>query len=378
MGGDDAAWMDRALRLASLSLGMTWPNPGVGCVLVRAGRLLGQGRHRRCGDLHAETAALADCRARGHDPAGATAYVTLAPCTRQGRQPPCTSALIAARVARVVAAVGDPAQDAAAPLLGAAGIAYEVGCRGERARHLHGGFLARVASGRPRITGKWAMTLDGCIATSRGDAGWISAPLALALSRRRRRAYDAILVGAGTVRADDPQLLATRPADHGGEPGPLRVVVSAGAGLEPGSRLVATLARAPLLVVHAPTAPVARLTALTAAGVRLLAVDDPHDPAQVALALGRLGLNELLVEGGAALHGAWLRAGMYDRLEIYVAPLVLGGGLPAAAGPGMARVADGQGYEAEEPPRALGPTWCLRLRRRHPFPASAPCSTGCG
>nr|MBA3686718.1 riboflavin biosynthesis protein RibD [Planctomycetota bacterium] len=168
----DAMHMRRALRLASLSLGMTWPNPGVGCVLVRDGRVIGEGRHRACGEQHAEVAAIADCRARGGDPAGATAYVTLAPCTRQGRQPPCVTALREARVARVVAAIADPVQDDARRLLAEAGIAYDVGCMRASAAALHGGFLSRVLDGRPRLTGKWAMTLDGAIAAAGGDAQW--------------------------------------------------------------------------------------------------------------------------------------------------------------------------------------------------------------
>lgn len=355
--------MRRALRLASLSLGMTWPNPGVGCVLVRDGRLLGEGRHRVCGDLHAETAALADCRARGHDPAGATAYVTLAPCTRHGRQPPCVDALRAARVARVVAAIADPMQDDPSPLLAAAGIACTVGVEEAAARHLHGGFLARLATGMPRFTGKWAMTLDGSIAAAGGDSRWISSPEALALSRRRRSAFDAILVGMGTARRDDPTLAASRPRRHGGSAGPLRVVVGARADLDPGSRLVAGAPDQPVLAICAEPPSAAIASRLGAAGVELAPLPDPHDALAVARELGRRGLNEVLVEGGAHVHAAFLGAGLYARLEIYVAATTLGGGVPAAAGPGVPRIADGQRWEPEEPPRVLGTTTLLRLRR---------------
>lgn len=325
----DACWMGRALRLASLSLGMTWPNPGVGCVLVRDGMLIGAGRHRVCGDLHAETAALADCMRRGGDPAGATAYVTLAPCTRHGRQPPCTDALVAAGVARVVAAIADPHQDEAGVRLAAAGIAYQTGCLGHIARHLHGGFLTRVRLGRPRITGKWAQSRDGYIAAAPMTRTAISDDVAYALMRRRRRACDAILVGAGTAAADDPALTAPRPRSHGGDPGPVRVVVARDARV-PGRRL--RDGSAPTLVVHAPGA-------VPPNGVHGLELADPHDPAAVAAALGGLGINDLVVEGGAVIHAAW--APFYDRVEVYTGDLVLGGGVPAPPFPAGNWVAEG-------------------------------------
>lgn len=355
----DVRALRRAVRLATLSSGRTWPNPGVGCVIVRDGEILGEGRHAVYGQAHAEVNALTACRNAGADPAGATAYVTLAPCTRHGRQPPCVAALSASRVARVVAAIDDGNQDDPRALLAAAGIAYQVGCLAEVASHVHGGFLTRIALGRPRFTGKWAMSLDGCIAAHTGDAGWISSADALALSRRRRRAFDAILVGAGTVTADDPRLLSTVP----GERTPVRVVVSRGANLATDAQLVAGIALAPVLVIHAPDAPAWRLTALTAARVETLAVGDPHDPTQVATALGKRGFNDVLVEGGAHIHGAWLRAGLYDRLEIYSAALTLGGGLPVCAGVGVERVQLGERWIPEEPPRVLGDTICWRLKR---------------
>lgn len=357
---DAVAAMRRALRLASLSAGMTWPNPGVGCVLVQAGVIIGEGRHQRCGDLHAETAALADCRAKGHDPAGATAYVTLAPCTRQGRQPPCTTALIAAGVAHVVAAVADPHQDEAGAILAAHGISYAEGLLSAEALLVHGGFLTRIGCGRPRFTGKWAMSLDGAIADSAGQGGWLSSPAALVWSRRRRRAYDAILIGAGTATADDPSLLATRPRWHGDARGPVRIVLSAAGRLGLGSRLVATLDRAPLWLVHDHRA--SGLGPLQAAGVRTLAVADAHQPDQVAAALGAAGLNEVLVEGGATIHGAFLRANLYDRIDTQVAARTLGGGLPAAGGWGQTVVAATR-WTAETPPVVRGDTVCLRLRR---------------
>ncbi|MCS6969976.1 MAG: bifunctional diaminohydroxyphosphoribosylaminopyrimidine deaminase/5-amino-6-(5-phosphoribosylamino)uracil reductase RibD [Planctomycetota bacterium] len=331
---DDAAWMARALRLAARSLGCTWPNPGVGCVIVRDGQLLAEARHERCGDLHAETAALARCaQARA-----ATVYVTLAPCTRPGRQPPCVDALIRAGVARVVAAIADPMQDDPGPRLAAAGIAYEVGCLEALARHVHGGFLARVTRGRPRVTGKWARSADGCLSAGPGQRTAISCPLAYALMRRRRRAFDAILVGAGTALVDDPWLTAPRPRWHGEVPGPLRLVVSRHA------RAALRNAAAPWLAIHAPGA---------GSG---LAVADPHDPAQVLHALGAYGINELLVEGGATVHRAWLP--FYDRIELYVGPEALGQGLAAPPDPQPPL------WQLEQPPRIVGRTLVARWTRR--------------
>ncbi len=333
-------WMGRALRLASLSLGMTWPNPGVGCVLVRDGRLLAEGRHERCGGLHAETAALARCA----DARGATAYVTLAPCTRHGRQPPCVEALIAAGVVRVVAAIADPHQDEAGGILRRAGIAYEVGCLAPLARHVHGGFLTRISRGRPRLTGKWAQSADGFISAAPLTRTAISCPSAYALMRRRRRACDAVLVGAGTAMADDPALTTPRPRRHGEDPGPLRVVVSRGARV-PAPRL--RDGSAPTLVVHAPGA-------VPPPGITGLAVADPHDPGQVALALGRHGLNDVVVEGGAMIHAAWLP--LYDRLEIYIADTELGSGVPAPE-------PDLSGWIAEAAPERVGVTRVERWTR---------------
>ena len=350
--------MRRALRLAVRSMGRTWPNPGVGCVIARDGELLGQGRHQRCGEAHAEIRALEDCVRRGTDPRGATAYVTLAPCTRHGRTPPCCDALVRAGLARVVAAIPDPVQDDAGAVLAAAGIDYRTGCCADPARELHGGFLTRVATGRPRLIAKWAATLDGCLATAGGHSQWITAPEALAFSRRHRRYIDAILVGAGTASRDDPALLAAGDGPH-----PLRVVVDGAARLDPASRLVASIDRAGVLLVHDDRAGSARVAALAERGVETLAVTSTHDLPAVAAALGARGLGDVLVEGGATLHGACLRAGLYDRLECYLAARTLGGGLPIASGHGVERIDAGARWQPLGGPRLLGTTVHLRYRR---------------
>ncbi len=359
---DDRQWMHRALRQAARSCGATWPNPGVGCVLVGAdGRLIGEGRHRRCGDAHAEVAALETCRAAGHDPAGATAYVTLAPCTTAGRTPACSDALIQAGVARVVAAIGDPSQENARSVFVAAGIAYEEGCCARLAEQVHGGFLMRVSRGRPRFTGKWAMTIDGCIAAHTGASQWISHAEALLLSRRRRRAFDALLVGVGTVIRDDPQLLSRLTDGRT----PLRIVVVGEASVPLTGRLVSTAASYPVLVVHDRRASDERLAALHAAGVRTLAVHDAHDPVAVGAALGEYGLNEVLVEGGARVHGAYLDAGIYDRLECYIAARSIAGGMGVAGLNGVATIAEGTAWQLEQRPTVLGDTIVCRYRRQN-------------
>jgi diaminohydroxyphosphoribosylaminopyrimidine deaminase / 5-amino-6-(5-phosphoribosylamino)uracil reductase len=354
--------MRQALRLASMSLGMTWPNPGVGCVIAKDGQIIGQGRHRICGEEHAEIGALADCRARGFDPAGATVYVSLAPCTKHGRQPPCVLALIAAKVAVVFASVDDPDQEDPWGWFEPAGIAYRVGLCRDLGEHVHGGFLTRMRQGRPRLTGKWAMTVDGCIAAHTGDSKWISDAEGLSLSRRRRRAWDAIVIGHGTAVSDDPLLAASKPRQHGSEPGPVRVVLSSDADLDPGSRLVRSATDQPLLVACSDPPPdMGEL--LVAEGGGLLPLSEPHDPHQVAEALGTLGFNDVLVEGGARIHHAFLQADLYDRLEVYIATTTLGGGRAPAGMAGVPRIADGSGWRHEEPPRLLGTTVLLRLAR---------------
>lgn len=366
MSGDDRRWMLRALRLASLAAGTTWPNPGVGCVIVRDGAVLGEGftaafvaeKSRE----HGEAAALRQCRERALTVTGATAYVTLAPCTKRSAAAgeACSLALRTAGVARVVIAVADPNQSDSVEHLTAHGVQVDTGVCAAEAEHLHGGFLSRITAKRPRFTGKWAMTLDGCLAAHTGASGWISSPEALALSRRRRRAFDAILIGGGTAKADDPQLLASRPRTRNAMSGPLRIVVSSGADLSDESRLLHSLDQAPLLVVHGVGADPSRLRTW---GAEAQALDDPHDANQLARMLGGWGLNDVLVEGGAAIHGAFLRAGLYDRLEVYQGATTLGGGLPIARGTGVPAIPDGQHWHPETAPRLLGTTILTRWTR---------------
>lgn len=355
---NDQHWLLRAFRQASFALGTTVPNPSVGCVIMRDGVLLGEGHtgpSTITPQIHAEAAALADAQRRGHLTIGATAYVTLAPCTKRSvGGTACSDLMIAAGIARVVIGAEDPHQAESAAYLSAAGIAV-VHARAATATHLHGGFLKRITAKRPRFTGKWAQTLDGFLATESGHSGWISSPVALELSRRRRRVFDAILIGSGTARADNPRLLASRTRAK-----PLlRIVLNPQADLADDTHLLHTLDQAPLLVVHHPDADTARLRAWD---VDLLAVADPHDLPAIARSLGALGLNDVLVEGGATIHGEFLRARLYDRLEIYQGGTTLAGGLPIARGPGAPTIPDGQHWLPECAPLVLGHTILTRWR----------------
>lgn len=349
-------WMRRALRLASRSLGACGPNPGVAACIVRDGLLLGEGRHQFCGGDHAEVAALKDCRQRGHDARGADIYVTLAPCTSQGRTPACTMAIIQAGIARVYAAIEDPHQDTATEVLQQAGIQYETGLCAEVAAHIHGGFLQRCLSGRPRITGKWAMSVDGHIACSNGQSSWLSSAEALALSRRRRRVFDAIVIGSGTFCADDPQLLA-----HGRK-SPKRVII-AGAAMPhfTGTRILQRIDDAPVYCLHSSDDSVA-ITQAQNVGVHCHHIKAGESLIPHVKFLMDLGCNEVLVEGGSHIHSSFLREQLYDRLDIYNCARSLGAGMPVATGEGVERVALGDRWQLEQAPLLLGDTVCMRYR----------------
>lgn len=337
----DRALMTRALALAARGLFTTTPNPRVGCVIAKGAVVIGEGFHERAGGPHAEVAALADARARGHDPAGATLYVTLEPCNHTGRTPPCTAALVKAGIRRVVAAMADPNPLAAhgADALRAAGIATEIGLCEDEARELNIGFVHRVIRGRPWVRMKVAASLDGRTALANGQSRWLTGDAARADGHHWRARACAVLTGSGTVRADDPEL-TVRAVETPRQP--LRVVVDGGAATPPAARV---LAGAPTLVATAgarcPKWP---------ASVEVLPLPDASgrvDLAGLLAELGRRGVNELHVEAGAGLNGALLAAGLVDELVVYVAPLLLGDpsrGI-AAFGPGLARLADAVALE---------------------------------
>lgn len=329
---DDIAHMRAALALARRGLGNTWPNPAVGCVVVRDGRVLGRAVTAPGGRPHAETAAL---EMAGPAASGATVYVTLEPCCHWGRTPPCTDALIKAGVARVVIALRDPdprVNGEGISRLRAAGIAVTEGVLDIEAADVAAGFACRVRHARPLVTLKLASTLDGRIATRAGESKWITSDAARRAVHAMRGRHDAVMVGVGTALADDPDLTCRLP---GFRPTPIvRVVADSHLRTPLTARLVRSAGETPSWVLHRDGTDSARRAAFTEAGVRLLPVA-PGEPGidlgQGLAALGEAGITRLLVEGGAQLAAALLRAKLVDRIAWFHAPSVIGGdGWPAA------------------------------------------------
>lgn len=314
----DRAHMARALELAARGLYTATPNPRVGCVIVRAGRVLGEGFHARAGEPHAEINALADAAQRGADVRGATLYVTLEPCNRYGRTPPCVDAVLAAGIARVVVAMPDPnPEQAEGPArLRAAGVTVDIGLDADAAHELNIGFVSRMTRGRPWVRTKLAASLDGRTALAGGQSQWITGPEARADGHAWRARACAILTGVGTVMQDDPQL-TVRAATTTRQP--RRVIVDRHAQTPATAKVFA--AGGALVVTAGERNPA------WAADVEVIALPDGRGrvdlPAMLA-ALAARGVNELHVEAGAKLNGALLAAGLVDEILMYVAPAVLG------------------------------------------------------
>ena len=315
--------MHHALALAGRGLGRVWPNPAVGCVIVAEGIVIGRGWTQPGGRPHAEMVALAQAGAAAR---GATAYVTLEPCAHHGKTPPCAEALIAAGVARVVTALTDPdprVSGGGHAMLRAAGIAVTEDVLADTALAQQAGFLSRVQRGRPLVTLKLALTLDGRIALADGTSRWITGPEARRAVHRMRAAHDAVLIGAGTARADDPDL-QVRELGIGWQP--VRVVADSGLRLDPAARLLRGVPEAPLWLLHAPDAP--DPARWQGRGVQTLAVPRGAggglDPAGMLAAMGQAGLTRVLCEGGGQLGAALLRAGLVDRLAVFSAGHVFG------------------------------------------------------
>jgi diaminohydroxyphosphoribosylaminopyrimidine deaminase/5-amino-6-(5-phosphoribosylamino)uracil reductase len=343
----DGLHLERAMELAQLARrGAVSPNPLVGAVIVRDGETIGEGHHARLGDLHAERAALEDCRQRGADPAGATIYVTLEPCAHSGRQPPCTEAIVEAGLARVVYASDDPSEKASGRgpgMLRDGGVEVEqaAGEAAGEARLLNQPFRKHARTGRPLVTLKMAASLDGFVATRGGDSKWISGEPSRELVHRWRADTDAVAVGIGTALADDPLLTARDPE---ASRQPARVVFDTDARLPIDSQLVRTIDQAPLVVVIGPGADGGRALALERAGAELLvaAGRDRADCVGAALGeLGRRGVTSLQLEGGPVLAGAFTAAGEVDDLKLFIAPLMLGGGRAPLEGTGARTVGEG-------------------------------------
>jgi diaminohydroxyphosphoribosylaminopyrimidine deaminase / 5-amino-6-(5-phosphoribosylamino)uracil reductase len=361
---DDLSHMRAALGLARRGLGSAWPNPSVGCVIVRDGRVVGRACTASGGRPHAEPLALAMA---GEAARGATAYVTLEPCCHHGRTPPCTDALIAAGIARVVIASRDVdprVNGAGAARLRAAGIVVEEGVLAAEADEVNEGFFRRMREGRPLVTLKLASTLDGRIATSTGESRWITGEPARRAAHALRGRHDAVMVGVGTVLTDDPDLTCRIP---GFRTVPVvRVVADSHLRTRLTARLVMGARRSPTWIVARNGADPARRRALSGLGVTL--VDVPPSNSGVDLrrameALAERGITRLLVEGGGQIAGSMLRAGLVDRIAWFHAPGVMGGdGWPAAQAFGVARLADMPRFvrHASGP---VGADWLTEFRR---------------
>jgi len=318
--------MHAALALARRGLGNTWPNPAVGCVVIKDGRVIGRAVTAPGGRPHAEAIAL---QAAGAAARGATAYVTLEPCCHWGRTPPCTDALIGAGISRVVIGTRDPdprVQGRGVARLRAAGIPLEEDVLMAEAREVLAGFSQRVQTGRPLVTLKLASTLDGRIATREGKSRWITGLAARRTAHALRGRHDAVLVGVGTVLMDDPDLSCRLP---GFRPTPVvRIVADSHLRTPPTARLAVTAAQAPTWILHRPGADPGRRQAFREASVRLFEISSAEigiDLEAALTALGTAGITRLLVEGGAQFAAALLRTGLVDRLAWFHAPSVMGG-----------------------------------------------------
>jgi len=317
---EDFRFMARALRLAERGLYTTTPNPRVGCVLVRDGRVVGEGWHERAGEAHAEVTAL---KAAGALAAGATAYVSLEPCAHHGRTPPCTDALIAAKVGRVVAAMQDPnpqVSGSGIAKLRAAGIAAEVGVLENEARELNIGFVSRMTRARPWMRVKIAASLDGKTALKNGVSQWVTGPDARRDGHRWRARSCAIMTGIGTLKDDDPRL-TVRDIETSRQP--LRIVIDSRLRITPEAKLLDGGA----VLVATATHDVAKTRALEAKGAAIVELPNPEgkvDLLRLTQHLAGLGINEVLVEAGMNLNSALLRAGVVDELLLYLAPHLLG------------------------------------------------------
>lgn len=333
--------MAHALRLAARGLGQVWPNPAVGCVLVRDGLIVGRGWTQPGGRPHAETRALEQAGSRA---AGATAYVTLEPCAHHGQTPPCASALISAGVARVVTALTDPDPRVSGrghQMLRAAGIVVTEGVLTAEAAALNAGFLKRVTKGLPFLTLKLAASLDGRTATASGASRWITGPEARRKVHALRMSHDAVMVGSGTALADDPDLTIR---DLGAVRHPVRIVLDRLLRHSPDSRLGRTAGEVPVWLLHGPTAPTAARQAWEATGATLIeisATDGRLDLAAALRALAARGLTRILSEGGSTVAAALVKAGLVDQLALFSGSTLIGAeGHPALGPLALAALAD--------------------------------------
>ena len=348
MNTDDTVHMAHAIALGRRGLGNCWPNPAVGCVIVKDGRIVGRGWTRPGGRPHAEAVALAQA---GTAAEGATVYVTLEPCSHHGKTPPCADALIAAGVARVVGAVQDSDPRVSGhgfARLRAAGIEVTTGTLSDQAARDLEGFFLKVEHRRPMVTLKLACSVDGRIATATGDSQWITGPEARRRVHAMRLSHDAVMVGAGTARADDPSLTVR---GLGPVRQPLRVVVSRHLDLPTDSVLARTAHDLPVWICHGASATETRRTAWANAGAQLIearVAGGQMDIADVLQKLADRGLTRVFCEGGGAMAASLLQADLVDRLAVFTAGMALGAeGRPALGALGVDALAEAPRFALE-------------------------------
>ncbi len=351
---DDRRYMASALALGRRGLGRCWPNPAVGCILVREGRIVGRGWTQPGGRPHAETVALAQAGAQAR---GATAYVSLEPCAHHGQTPPCAEALVTAGVTRVVAPLEDSDARVAGQgfeILRQAGIEVTTGIMADDAARDHAGFFLRTEQGRPFVTLKLASSFDGRIATATGQSQWITGPGARRAVHAMRARHDAVMVGAGTARADDPAL-TVRGMGITGQP--VRVIVSRRLDLPLMGQLARTAGEVPVWLCCGHDADPKRKNAWTGLGARLLECGVHGvqlDPADVLQHLGAAGLTRVFCEGGSALAASLLAADLVDELVGFSAGLVIGAeGMPSVGAMGLSRLDEAPRFRLGET-RAIG------------------------
>ena len=362
----DHRWMALALSLGRRGMGRTWPNPAVGCVIVKAGRIVGRGWTAPGGRPHAEPQALAQAGAAAK---GATAYVTLEPCAHHGQTPPCAEALVEAGIAEVVSALEDPDPRVAGKghdILRAAGISVRCGILADQARRDHAGFLLAKTRARPLVTLKLASSFDGRIATSQGESQWITGAEARRFAHYLRATHDAVMIGAGTARADDPTLNVR---GLGMVSQPVRLVLDSRLSTDPASALGRSATATPVWICHSAAAPAAAIAAWQKTGATLI-VCAPDASGRLKLpevlrALAARGLTRLFCEGGGVLAAALLAEGLVDELVHLTAGLALGAdGTPAVAALPPAALADYPRFTLVES-RVIGADH-LQIWRRDP------------
>lgn len=336
---EDEYFMSRALSLALRGMGRTSPNPMVGCVIVRDGRIIGEGFHHACGSDHAEVDALKNAASRGEDVRGATVYVSLEPCCHHGRTPPCAHRLVSEGVGRVVAAMTDPnpkVSSGGLAVLRSAGIDVSVPCLEDEAKKLNRGFIRVQTLGRPWISIKAAAGLDGRTALSNGESKWITSPEARQLAHLMRASHDAVMVGVGTVLADDPEL-TVRSTDGAN---PLRVIIDSNLRTPVSAKALRAEGRCVIMTACGDMDKISRLKDAGAEVEVLPSRDGRADLGEAVTRLAGMGVLSVMVEGGAVLQTSLIRAGLADSLSLFTAPRIMGSGIGLGAEMSLNSVAE--------------------------------------